>query len=85
MKTRTSRWQKTYICSNPPSISYYLFDQNYENGSLKKLKLRYVGTSRGDSFFAHVMAIAVITILLVWLLHFREGAAFKSDRGSQDF
>ncbi|XP_073143513.1 probable ascorbate-specific transmembrane electron transporter 1 [Henckelia pumila] len=29
--------------------------------------------------FAHVVAVAVITLLLVWLLHFREGVAFKSD------
>ncbi|THG10444.1 probable ascorbate-specific transmembrane electron transporter 1 [Camellia sinensis] len=30
------------------------------------------------SLFAHVVAIAVITLVLVWLLHFREGLAFKS-------
>ncbi|XP_073282610.1 probable ascorbate-specific transmembrane electron transporter 1 isoform X1 [Primulina huaijiensis] len=31
------------------------------------------------TLFAHVVAIAVITLLLVWLLHFREGVAFKSE------
>ncbi|XP_075518633.1 putative ascorbate-specific transmembrane electron transporter 1 [Primulina tabacum] len=31
------------------------------------------------TLFTHVVAIALITLLLVWLLHFREGVAFKSD------
>ncbi|PSR84890.1 Ascorbate-specific transmembrane electron transporter [Actinidia chinensis var. chinensis] len=29
--------------------------------------------------FAHLVAIAVITLVLVWLLHFQGGLAFKSD------
>ncbi|KAL2545683.1 Transmembrane ascorbate ferrireductase 1 [Forsythia ovata] len=31
------------------------------------------------SVFAHLLAIAVTILLLIWLLHFREGLAFKSD------
>ena len=31
------------------------------------------------AMFAHLVAIAVTALLLVWLLPFREGFAFKSD------
>ena len=29
--------------------------------------------------FAHLLALGVTTLLLLWLLHFREGFAFNSD------
>ncbi|KAL7113896.1 hypothetical protein ACP275_04G087600 [Erythranthe tilingii] len=35
--------------------------------------------------FAHVSAAAVVTLVLVWLLHFREGLAFKSDDKAKIF
>uniref|UniRef100_A0A5B7A339 Putative ascorbate-specific transmembrane electron transporter 1 n=1 Tax=Davidia involucrata TaxID=16924 RepID=A0A5B7A339_DAVIN len=31
------------------------------------------------TIFIHLLVIAVTTFVLVWLLHFREGLAFKSD------
>ncbi|XP_073286161.1 probable ascorbate-specific transmembrane electron transporter 1 [Primulina huaijiensis] len=37
------------------------------------------------TLFAHVVAIALITLLLVWLLHFREGDAFKADVEAEIF
>ena len=30
------------------------------------------------TIFAHLLVIAVTTLLLIWLLHFREGLALKS-------
>ncbi|CAI9785534.1 unnamed protein product [Fraxinus pennsylvanica] len=37
------------------------------------------------SMFAHLLAIAVTILVLVWLLHFREGLAFKSDNKQKIF
>ncbi|KAL3830628.1 hypothetical protein ACJIZ3_019431 [Penstemon smallii] len=37
------------------------------------------------TIFAHLVAIAVTTLVLVWLLHFRGGFAFKSDDKAKIF
>jgi cytochrome b-561 len=37
------------------------------------------------TIFAHLIVIAVTTLVLVWLLHFREGLAFKSTNKSKIF
>ncbi|KAK4484054.1 hypothetical protein RD792_011273 [Penstemon davidsonii] len=37
------------------------------------------------TIFAHMVAIAVTTLVLVWLLHFRGGFAFKSDDKAKIF
>jgi cytochrome b-561 len=37
------------------------------------------------AIFAHLLAIAVTTLVLVLLLHFREGFAFKADNKQKIF
>ncbi|CAA3031216.1 probable ascorbate-specific transmembrane electron transporter 1 isoform X3 [Olea europaea var. sylvestris] len=43
-----------------------------------KRSYNYGMSSFPVSMFAHLLAIAITTLVLVWLLHFREGLAFKS-------
>ncbi|KAK6153264.1 hypothetical protein DH2020_012903 [Rehmannia glutinosa] len=37
------------------------------------------------TMFGHLVAVAVITLVLLWLLHFRDGLAFKSDNKDKIF
>ncbi|KAG8377321.1 hypothetical protein BUALT_Bualt08G0021100 [Buddleja alternifolia] len=45
----------------------------------------YGGGPFPATVFAHLVAVALITLVLVWLLHFREGLAFKSDNKAKIF
>ncbi|XP_021722631.1 probable ascorbate-specific transmembrane electron transporter 1 [Chenopodium quinoa] len=42
-------------------------------------------SSRLATMFAHLLAVAMTTLVLVWLLHFREGLAFRSHIKPQIF
>ncbi|EYU45963.1 hypothetical protein ABFS82_04G086200 [Erythranthe guttata] len=45
----------------------------------------YQASAFPATVLAHVSAAAIVTLVLVWLLHFREGLAFKSDNKAKIF
>ncbi|KAL0347960.1 UNVERIFIED_CONTAM: putative ascorbate-specific transmembrane electron transporter 2 [Sesamum angustifolium] len=45
----------------------------------------YVAPAFPFAMLAHLVALAVIALVLVWLLHFREGLAFSSDDKAKIF
>ncbi|XP_057810227.1 transmembrane ascorbate ferrireductase 2-like isoform X2 [Salvia miltiorrhiza] len=46
---------------------------------------RYSSHQAAAAMLAHLVAAALITLVLVWLLHFRGGLAFKSDNKAKIF
>ncbi|KAK3040709.1 hypothetical protein RJ639_027999 [Escallonia herrerae] len=49
-----------------------------ESGSMAKGRSSFPFSALPVTIFAHLLVIAIATLLLVWLLHFQDGFAFKS-------